>query len=93
MAIGGKFYLANQTTQAKRFNFSAQMNRQAVRQGAETANAYASSLFTINSSAGEELVTLAIQQAVGRIEAQVRAQNEDLQNAANAFNSLNELFA
>jgi hypothetical protein len=93
MAIGGKFYLSNQAAQAKRFNFGADMNRQAVQQNISTANAYATSLFSINSAAGEEFVSLVFQQAVGRIEAQVQAQNEELQNAASAFNNLNELFA
>ncbi|WP_436644117.1 hypothetical protein [Microbaculum sp. FT89] len=93
MAIGGKFHLANQTAQSKRFNYGTRMNRQAVQQGATSAKSYATSLFSINASAGQELVNLAMRQAVTRIEADVQARNRELQKAAESFNSLNEIFA
>lgn len=93
MAIGGKFYLANQTTQSKRFNNGARMNRQAVQQGAASAKSYATSLFSINASAGQELVNLAMRQAVTRIEADIQARNRELLKAAEDFNAMTDIFA
>ncbi len=93
MAIGGKFYLSSLSNPTKKFNYGSQMNKQAVKQGAETANAYATSLFSIYSSAGDEYVSLSFQTAVDRVQEQVNAKNAELQKAAESFNSITELFA
>lgn len=78
MAIGGKFYLANLANPAKRFNYGAQMNRRIVENNIASAQSLGASFFSINSSAGAELVTLSIQMAVDRVEASVAARNADL---------------
>lgn len=81
MAIGGKFYQANQAAQEKYHRYGSQINRNRLEANRSSALTLSNSLFTINSAATAELTTFTLQGAVDRVEAAVRAQNEQLQES------------
>jgi hypothetical protein len=79
MAIGGKFYQANQAAQEKYHRYGSQINRNRIENNRSSALTLSSSLFTINSTAFSDQTSYTLQSAVQRIEAAVKAQNEQLQ--------------
>jgi hypothetical protein len=84
MAIGGKFYQANQAAQEKHHRYGSQINRNRIEYNRASALSLSSSLLTINSSASAELTTYTLQSAVDRVESAVNASNQKLQEAYEA---------
>ncbi len=85
MAIGGKFYQANQAAQEKYHRYGSQINRNRIENNRSSALTLSSSFFAINRSATEELTTYTLQGAVDRIQAAIDAQNKKLQESINSF--------
>ena len=82
MAIGGKFYLNNQLSTAKRFNFGKQMNRKVVDDNLSSAQQLGGSLFSIKTSAAQEMVTQTFQQVVERKQAEYEERKSQILDQA-----------
>ena len=82
MTIGGKFYISNLAASAKRFNYGKQMNRQVVEDNIASAQSLGGSLFTIKSSASEDMVSQTFQQVVERMQAEYEDRKKQILDEA-----------